>query len=270
MWTSTPGDLNVLGEFEKVTDFGEASRRWNSLRTSAIARREEWLQWALVMQRHKDGGVHYHVLVVHRDDVRSGLDFDAVRRRDYRSANAALRAEWSFWRDVHARYGFGRVEFLPLYDANGAGKYLARYLRREIGTRREMDSGAQLFRFSRSWERVVHGEACWCDTRQARAMRRAAEVGLIGWGSEDSMVIDLGPRWKWRLRRVLWCSDDDYREVLLRAHEYAESHGGFLLCLEDAFALIDLRKRDALATLTRLGLRRPKRGAKTRLGEFAP
>ena len=79
LWTSTPGDTDLLGEFQKVMDRQEASRRWDSL-NSNVVRRRPWTQWAGVLQRHKDGGVHYHFFIVHEENIRGAIDFDAVKR----------------------------------------------------------------------------------------------------------------------------------------------------------------------------------------------
>ena len=240
LWTSTPGEVDVLGTFQKVHDWREASRRWDSLNSNVI-RRRPWVQWAMVMQRHRDGGVHFHACVIHESDVRGELDFDALRRRDYRSANLALRAEWAVWRQVAPRYGFGRVEFMPVYDGDGLGRYLARYLRREIGKRREADTRAQLFRFSRSWERAVKGEACWADMRAKRARRRGEIVGNRLWGSLDAMVDELGAQWRWKLKRLLWCADDVFPVVLEDAADALQYAGGALVAIDEAFAKVDRR-----------------------------
>ena len=51
-------------------------------------------------QGHRGNAVHYHLLVVCPDDIRTGFDFEAIQRRDYRSASSTLRGMWSTLRDV--------------------------------------------------------------------------------------------------------------------------------------------------------------------------
>ena len=53
----------------------------------------------VVWERHESGRIHFHLVVVLEDDVRTGADFAAFKCKDYRSANRALRAEWAFWRE---------------------------------------------------------------------------------------------------------------------------------------------------------------------------
>ena len=223
--TTTPGDI-VNGEFVKVQDYAEASRRWNSLNSGALQGR--WVQWALVMQRHKDGGIHFHVCVVHREDIRGQIDFAELKRRNYRSVNKALSDEWAFLRDVMPRYGFGpRVEFLPVRDVASLGRYLARYLRREIGTRRKCDRGARLLRYSQSWQRTVRGAFSWCDKRALRAKARGEEIAVRFYHSQEAMERELGRAWKWKLRRLLWCGEAVYHAALAAIVAELECYNGF-------------------------------------------
>lgn len=232
----------VNGEFQKVHEYAEASRRWNSLNTGALQGR--WLQWALVMQRHKDGGVHFHVCVVHRDDIRGDLNFAEVKRRIYRTANDALKAEWEFLRGVMPKYGFGpRVEFLPVMDVESLGRYLARYLRKEVGRRRKCDRRARLLRYSLSWERTVQGAFSWCDRRSLRAKARAEEIGIKFFRSPAAMENALGKAWKWKLRRLLWCAEAAYIGFVFAIERELEFYGGFEFAMQAVFADVDERAR---------------------------
>ena len=72
-----------------VTDLREAQRRFRSLRAHVIVKRYE--RAIGVWERHQSGRIRFHLVVVLKDDIRSGADFRAFKRRDYRSANSALR-----------------------------------------------------------------------------------------------------------------------------------------------------------------------------------
>ena len=88
-------------------------------------------------------------------DIQTGFDFGAVQRKDYRSANSHLRAEWAFWRKAAPLYGFGRTELMPIKSsAEGIAKYVGRYISRHIGDRLPEDKGARLVRYSRGTNRV--------------------------------------------------------------------------------------------------------------------
>jgi len=75
----------------------------------------------------------------------TGCDFTAIATRDYRSASAALKSEWEFWRETAPRYGFGRTELMPIKStAEGISKYVGKYIAKHIDARIEKDKGAIL------------------------------------------------------------------------------------------------------------------------------
>ena len=101
--------------------------------------------------------IHCQLLVVVAHDIRTGFDFAAVARQDYRNASTYLRSEWVFWRKVARHYGFGRTELAPIRtNAGSIGKYVAKH----IGQRLPEDKGARLVRYSRGSNRV--GTAFFC------------------------------------------------------------------------------------------------------------
>ena len=97
------------------------------------------------MERSKSGRLHFHLLVVCREDIRSGFDFAAVKRRDYRSASEYLRGEWAFWRKACPKHNFGRCELLPVKkDGERAAGYLAGYIGKHLRARYAEDKRARL------------------------------------------------------------------------------------------------------------------------------
>ena len=87
---------------DRVQDLKEANRRFNNLNRRVLKAR--YRRAVVVTERQQSGRVHFHLLVVLGADIRSGVDFAAIARRDYRSANPALRAEWAFWRKTARLY----------------------------------------------------------------------------------------------------------------------------------------------------------------------
>jgi hypothetical protein len=88
-------------------------------------------------------------------DIRTGFDFAAVKRGDYRSASDYLRREWKFWRGIAPKYGFGRTELLPIKKtAEGVAKYVGKYVAKHIGQRLPEDKGARLVRYSKGTNKV--------------------------------------------------------------------------------------------------------------------
>jgi len=73
---------------------------------------------------------------------------EAIKRQDYKSAGPALRAEWSYWRNVCPKYGFGRHELLPVKTtAEGIARYVGGYVAKHIDQRELEDKGARIVRF---------------------------------------------------------------------------------------------------------------------------
>ncbi len=142
---------------DHVTAIKEASRRFNNLNRRVLKGRYKRI--VAVPERQKSGRLHFHCLVVLDADIRTGLDFAAVARRDYRTASAALKSEWSFWLETAPRYGFGRTELLPIKStAEGISKYVGKYIAKHIDARIEADKGARLVRYLgyRRGERSFH------------------------------------------------------------------------------------------------------------------
>ena len=76
---------------DHITDPREAQKRLNSLLSHVVKPR--YGEYTGVLERQKSGRIHYHLLVTMPFDCRSGADFDAFSRHDYRSASKALRNE---------------------------------------------------------------------------------------------------------------------------------------------------------------------------------
>jgi hypothetical protein len=244
VFTTTAGQREG-GTFRKVMEWPEASRRWDSLNSNLIAL-QGWVQWAKVMQRQKDGAVHYHVIAVCRHDVRGDLTYDRKKKHWHGTPPPALRALWeTFSPEVMARYGFGVANILPVYDEGGMGRYLARYVGREIGTRQKRDRGARLVQYSQSWVRTVQGPFCWWDFRSRRATKRAQEVATRFWGSWERMERDVGPQWRFHLIRLLYASENDYQWLVSHVEEDLKLYGGPLFILNECVEVLDKRKAEA-------------------------
>lgn len=190
---------------DHVTDIREAQRRFKSFQTGILHDRYAAHIW--VMERCKSGRIHFHLLVVLQADIRTGFDFDAVKNDDYKSANPAIRSEWTFLRKTAKKYGFGRTELLPIKStAEGIARYVGKYIGKHMKARKEEDKGARLVGYSNSG-RMATTRFTWT-TPRAAAWRY--KVGLFA-----SMVCQthgypvpsfralkacLGPRWAYEHR----------------------------------------------------------------------
>lgn len=195
--------LNRLGFLtltfrDHVTDIREAQRRFNSLRTNVLA--ERYAASIAVVERQKSGRIHFHLLVVLADDIRTGFDFAAIAAQDYRSANAALRAEWSFWRSTSPKYRFGRTELLPVKStAEGIAKYVGKYIAKHMEARDTRDKGARLVRYTAD-ARQVGTRFAWVGARPQLWRVKVAAVALDHKVADlDGMKDEFGPRWAYNM-----------------------------------------------------------------------
>jgi len=140
---------------EQAKDLEFVQERWHSLNTNIIAKR--YPNWACVLETHKDGVWHLHVVVVTKPDIRTGTDVETLtnykllpwKRRGKHLRNEALAAEWRALREIACKYRFGRIELMPIRKSGEAvarylGSYLAKSFKLLAGGRK-----SRLVRFSR-------------------------------------------------------------------------------------------------------------------------
>jgi hypothetical protein len=222
---------------DNVQTIKEAQRRFNSMNTNAMKCRFE--EWLTVVQRHRDGRVHLHLVVVCKEDIRTGFDFAAVRRRDYSSASPYLRSEWKYWRDNAPHYGFGRMELLPMRTSieRFAG-YVARYVTRDGSVTRRNEKGARLVRYSKGFKRVVRGRFSWVADKEGMervAKRQATTFKSLGIRGEMDAESRWGRGWRRHFNRLFYSQPSAFRAVLADAIRSQECWDGAPLAIEEAF-----------------------------------
>lgn len=188
---------------DNITDLQEAQKRFRSLRAHVIVKR---YQRAIgVWERHASGRIHFHLVVVLDKDIRSGADFTAFKRKDYRSANSALRAEWAFWRETCPKYRFGRHELMPVKsNAEGISRYVGKYISKHVTQRRAEDKGARVVRFI-GYKPGMRRACCrfsW-NTDNAWLWRHKTAMFAARHGLKDigQMKKFFGSRWAYRLQK---------------------------------------------------------------------
>jgi hypothetical protein len=184
-----------------VTDIREAQRRFNSLNSNVLKRR--YRRAIGVWERQKSGRIHFHLVVVLSDDIRTGFDFAGIAKRDYHSASSFLRSEWAFWRNTAPSYGFGRTELLPVKStAEGIARYVGKYVSKHIGEREESDKGARVVRFIgyKPGERKFCSRFAWnTDNSWLWRQKVKAFSARHGLWSYRHLTQIFGKRWAWFL-----------------------------------------------------------------------
>ncbi|HUD75532.1 MAG TPA: hypothetical protein VMQ76_10700 [Terracidiphilus sp.] len=149
--------------FDKLHDRKEASRRFNSLLTHFIKRR--YRCGIIVTERHKDGALHFHLVIVLESDIRTGIDMKAcfptrdkagndLWEPDYSTRPEALGREWALWRERAECYGFGRANLQPMKgSAEALGRYTGKYVSKAWEYRCDDDKGGRVVRYFGDWKR---------------------------------------------------------------------------------------------------------------------
>ncbi len=192
---------------QDIKDPIEAQRRFNSLASNVL--RDRYADYIRIWERTKKGRIHYHLLVVLPEDIRTGFSFVEAEFGVYTSAPKALRSEWAFWRSTAKEYGFGRTELLPIRStAEGIARYVGKYISKHMAQREERDKGFRLVEYSRGARQVSTRFAF--NTTGSRDWRRKLELfcayvsGFKGYciGFED-LKNELGPQWAFHHREFI-------------------------------------------------------------------
>jgi hypothetical protein len=218
----------------------ESRRRWRSLRTNALDGR--YLSWLCVLQRGKYGRLHFHLVVVCREDIRTGFDFEAVKRRDYRSASEYLRGEWAFWREACPKYNFGRCELLPVRtDAERAARYVARYIARHLRARYPEDKRARLVSFADNAREGLGCHRLHVETGGPAVQRLGGLIHDHGLSGIGELRAKLGRGWRRKLARLLdpdEVTERDFWQIAGKARWYLDRGMDLDQALQEAMAFV--------------------------------
>jgi hypothetical protein len=193
---------------DHVLEPAEAQRRLRSLRVHVLAERYE--AFLRVFERQKSGRIHYHLLVVLPEAVRTGVDFAAFAQGDYRTASTWLRSEWAFWRRTAKAYRFGRTELMPVRSTEeGIGRYVGKYIGKHHSARTKEDRGVRLVEYSRG-ARMARTRFGWCSDGAAEwraKVRLFAQIMSVRDGrpyrSISDLSLGLGSRWAYWYRAFI-------------------------------------------------------------------
>ena len=201
--------------FPRKTSRQEAQRKWHSLWTNEFSRR--YGQTIKVFERHRNGAIHYHLIVELSNDIRRGFDWVAFetakalyetqgkssgflkhRNAYIASANRHLKSEWKYLRNTLKKYGFGRHELLPIRrDAIAVGRYMAKALTQP---RLPEDKGIRRVAYlngSKSSTSQWSWNTPWTWVWRKKLAEWAQREGCT---SPDDIRAKYGPRWAWHKR----------------------------------------------------------------------
>jgi hypothetical protein len=211
--TLTVGDWHKE-RFVGICEREEAEKRFHRAMRGIAAR---YQCGVTVTERCESRALHWHLVVVVGADIRTGCNFEAFERRDYRSAPERLRLEWLWWRTNAPKFGLGRHELLPVkVNSDAIGNYVGKYIGKGWNQRTEGDKGARTVRyFGLSWKKTgVKSKPpfgirfCACTARAGAWREAMRQVQLLTklHGVEltyESIKQWHGSRWAWRVTQKL-------------------------------------------------------------------
>jgi hypothetical protein len=201
-------ETRELRERAKDLDFVQA--RWHSFASNVIAKRYE--DWICVLEPHKDGVWHLHVVVSTKADIRTGTDIETLtnyklpywQRRGKHLRNEVLAAEWRTLRETCCKYRFGRAELLPIKKTGEAlARYVAGYLSKSFGL---VPSGRKnrLVRYSRSLgQKITMRFAPHTLGNLIHRTRLKLAASMLDFREYGDFADYFGPRWHYHLGSII-------------------------------------------------------------------
>lgn len=205
---------------DNVTDHKEAYRRFRSFNSNYFAKHESFGEWVHVKERQKRGAWHYHMIVVLKGDIRSGVNWEELAKGNYRSANPFLRSLWKDLRENLENYGLGRSELLPIRSNEEAmARYVGKYISKHMDQREEDDKGVRLVNYSRGWSGRNSVNFAW-NTHGSHEWRRKLEKFAKSLGCEEIYQLSekLGPGWAWKYLDDIMAIDNTLFERGIYCH----------------------------------------------------
>jgi hypothetical protein len=184
--------------------------RWHSFRTNVVA--DRYSDWICVFEQHRDRVWHLHVVVVTKEDIRTGTNIEVLsdyklpyqERRGKHLRNEALALEWKTLRQVCRKYRFGRVELLPVRKtAQAVGRYLGGYL---VKTYEALPAGERhrLIRFSSGINGAISNKfSIWSLGNLIYRTRLKIVADMVGFQDYGDFADYFGPRWHFRLKNII-------------------------------------------------------------------
>lgn len=184
---------------ENITDPKEAYSRYRSMNTHFLSQWDEVKDWICVKERQKRGAWHYHLIVVLKGDIRSGVNFEEVAKGKYGTAGDYLRSLWKELRERLPEYGFGRSELLPVRsNAEAMGRYIGKYISKHMGNRQEEDKGVRLVNYSRGWVRNSIRFAWYSKNSMEWRRKLQKFADYVGCQEFYQLNEKLGPGWAYK------------------------------------------------------------------------
>jgi len=226
--------LQTLTIRENVTDRKEFNKRFKSISTNVFPK--IYQDWIRVFERQQRGAWHAHIVVVTKEDIRTGCDVAALNQllKDnkerkitkaayysgiQRLASPNLRAIWKEFRRLcgvrefkgrrkskgKRYYKFDACHLLPIISTPQAmAMYVSKYISKGFENRRSEDKGVRLVGCSRRVSRVCSERFSWADGAGSLWRTKLGILAeMLRFESTDDFEQKIGPKWAYHLRPAI-------------------------------------------------------------------
>lgn len=213
---SNVGFLTITFD-RSVRDYRESQRRFNNFARRVLA--ELFGDRIKVLEPHKDGRPHYHLLVDCGDDIRTGFNWEhyEASRKHYNGGGkradapkgdlgrtVLLKSLHSMLNAAAPRYGVGRIELTPIKSvAEAVGKYVGGYISKGSMYRDERYKGSRWVSYSRGFSKAVKGRFSWMNEGREWRHKVAAWAASHGCASLDDVKAIFGDHWSYWHREAI-------------------------------------------------------------------
>ena len=232
--------LQTMTVRDNLTDRKEFERRFKSIATNAFPK--IYVEWLRVFERQQRGAWHAHVVVVTKDDIRTGTDVPALNqllkdKRDRkinkaiyysgikRLASPNLKAIWKEFRRLCGLgefkerrqgryYKFDACHLLPIIStAQALAAYVSKYISKGFEHRRPEDKGMRLVGSTRNVSRICNERFSWAGGGgKLHRLKVGILAKLLGIDSFEGFADKFGSKWAYHLREVIQGIDLPYYE----------------------------------------------------------
>jgi hypothetical protein len=157
-------------------------------------------QWCRVIgAQPRTGRIHWHLIVALDEDVGTGVDHEAVKKRDdYTTIGPYLKRMWKRMKISGKRYGLGKVvQILPVENKDAVALYLSGHITEDSRNRIRKGEGKSSLR------KVAYSHG-WADVKAENVYRMGTGnwkrgldefMKIVGVPDYDDLKKVIGPRW---------------------------------------------------------------------------
>lgn len=239
--TFDPADLRKEAEKRCLTLWQESQRRIHNFARRIL--KSLFKEYIRVLEFHKNGSPHYHLLVVCQGDISTGFNWDHYEAvRDWsRSGRKGPKPQGNLNRtdllaEIHHElnwtgpsYGIGWMELTPIRtNAEAVGRYVGGYLQKGMGGKTEEHKGARTVCYSQTFQRLYKGRFAWVDGGREWREKLAAWAGRHACGDLSDVRAIFGPRWAYHHREAIAKTEltNDNSEIHSQRGERPDLGGG--------------------------------------------